>query len=289
MKKINLQWIFSLLIVTALTGCGKKSSDSNANQEADSSGRTYINDGECVVPSIPPQQVIDNFIDDMKEVNNILNDKGIDKAKKKFDSACSEALLHFDCMSNEEWAEAYEYWVNVTNSPEIRNLHSFDFDTPTGEKFAKRIEDMRIEYDKKIMSLFGKTIYFTDKAGTRFSLHLYESEPDSCILYRIDGDESYSGTWKYQRKDLGISSIKINISDVNGFDEDWNVVDRGVNFGDAYDYYCSNSSFSPNSSSGEFYIVKGKIWPWFIRSDSFGGYEQFALPYTVSDGEPSGE
>lgn len=287
-----MQWIFSLLIVIALTGCGRISSFGNGGGEeavcADSITDAVIAEEE-VLPYMSPQQVMDNFIYEMIEVDRMMHSGDMDGAEERFDSACSEAVMYIDFMSDDERSEAYEYWEQITKSSQIRNLDSFNFDTPTGQKFGKCIEEMRIKHDKEIMSLFGKTIYFTDKAGIRFSLHLYESEPDSCILYRIDGDESYSGTWKYQGKDLGISSIKINISDVNGFDEDWNVVDRGVNFGDAYDYYCSNSRFSPNSSSGEFYIVKGKIWPWFIRSDGFGEYEQFALPYTVSDGEPSGE
>lgn len=300
MKKINLQWIFSLLIVIVLTGCGRISSfrDSGAGEEArDASIADAVIAEEEVLPYMAPKQVMDKFIEEMIEVDRMMHSGDMDGAEERFDSACSEAVMYIDCMSEEERSDAYEYWTQITKSSQIRNLDSFNFDTPTGQKFGKCIEEMRIKQDENSISLIGKMIEFTDKAGTRFILHINESEAEpgyprnegTCMLYPVDRDEEYSGTWKFQSKDLGMSSIRINIKDVKGYDEDWNTVDRGVDFGGAHDYHNSHYNFYPSSSSDEFYIVKGKIWPYFIQTDGFGEYEQFALSYTAHTKEPSGE
>lgn len=300
MKKINLQWIFSLLIITVLTGCGRISSFGNGGGEeavcVDSITDAVIAEEE-VLPNMAPKQVMDKFIEEMIEVDRMMHSGDMDGAEDRFDSACSEVLIYIDRMSDDERSYAYEYWTQITKSPQIRNLDSFNFDTPTGQKFGKRIDEMRIKHDENSISLIGKMIEFTDKAGTHFILHINESEAEPgyprnegrCMLYPVDRDEEYSGTWKFQSKDLGMSSIRINIKDVKGYDEDWNTVDRGVDFGGAHDYHNSHYNFYPSSSSDEFYIVKGKIWPYFIQTDGFGEYEQFALTYITHTKEPSGE
>ncbi len=299
MRKINLRWIFSLLIGTALAGCGNNSSDGNASSDVANTDSVAPapNTAEVALPQMSPQQVIDTFIAEMKVVDRMIFNENINGAKARFDGACSKALMYIDRMSDEERSEAYEYWAQITNSPQIRNLDSFNFDTPTGMEFAKRIEEMRIKHDENSMSLIGTLLEFTDKAGTRFILHINksENEPGSpqnegiCLLYPVDRDEEYSGTWKFQSKDLGMSSLRIIIKDIKGFDEDWNTVDRGVDFGGAHDYHNSHYEFFPSSSSNQFYIVKGKIWPYFIETDGFNEYEQFALSYTAHTKEPSGE
>lgn len=277
MKKTNLRWIVSLLIIVVLTGCGKKSSEGNAESKV----------AEEEVMDISPRQVIDNFIDEMIEIQKIISSRDINRAKKRFDRACSDALKHFDNMSDEKLAEAYEYWAEVTKNPQIRNLDSFGVDTPTGQKFAERINEMHIKNDKNINLLIGKTIKFTDKAGARFTLHIQESEPDvpqhegTCMLYSIEKNKSFPGTWDFQSKDLGMSSLYVKVPEANS--DFWEQKERGVNFGEAHHYHNSNHVFFPASSSGEFYIVKGKIWPYFISTDGFAGYEQFALSYTSID------
>lgn len=117
MKKINLQWIFSLLIVTVLTGCGRISSfrDSGAGEEArDTSITDAVIAEEEVFPDMTPQQVMDKFIEEMIEVDKMMHSGDMDGAEERFDSACSEAVMYIDCMSEEERSDAYEYWTQIT-------------------------------------------------------------------------------------------------------------------------------------------------------------------------------
>lgn len=163
-----------MLIGTALAGCGNNSSDGNASSDVANTDSVAPapNPAEVALPQMSPQQVIDTFIAEMKVVDRMIFNENINGAKARFDGACSKALMYIDRMSDEERSEAYEYWAQITNSPQIRNLDSFNFDTPTGMEFAKRIEEMRIKHDENSMSLIGTLLEFTDKAGTRFILHI---------------------------------------------------------------------------------------------------------------------
>lgn len=279
MNKIAiLHTLFACCIIAALAACSGNNSSATDND----------GDGNMATNALPPRPTIDRFIKEMVEIHNMIisldrNDPlGERTVEKRFDRACSEAIEHFERMTDDERTEAYDYWVSVTKSPEIRALCSFDLDTPTGQKFAEYIDSMRITHFENMTRLIGRTLRFTDKAGTQFTLCLKDTADGQydgdCVLISAKDGSKLPGRWTIQSKDLGMTSIRINIPGTGSY---FTPKDNGVNFGDAHHYHCSHYEFFPDTSSGKFYIVKGKIWPYFISTDGFNEYEQFALTYTI--------
>lgn len=281
--------LFYLSVALLLVSCGSKSQTGNESSD-ETVDDSYV-EAEAAVNFMTPKEIIDNYVNSVVEIDGIMARMGRDASEKeirnvedKFDRVCSEAIKRLEMLNKEERNEAYEYWAQITKNPKIRALRAFDLDTHEGQRFAKYIENMRVDNDENIIGLIGNCIEFTDKAGTGFRLHLYECEPDAsqrgeCMLYSRDLDKEFTGKWYFQSRDLGMASLNILIDDTRkGYtDEEAKCVD----FGEAHVYHNDHYQFYPGSSALHFYIVKGKIWPYFISTDGFNGYEQFSFPYEV--------
>lgn len=230
--------------------------------------------------TMPPGMYVDEFIAKMYDVYSLAMNGESRKAENTFNQACKPFLKALNSMNEEQLDDAYICWGNATRNEGVRQL--FVVDTPLARKLGEFIEKMRIAHDERIMSLFGKTLEFTDKAGNRFTIQLTDNDDRPCTLYSEAEGRSMSGTWKYSSRDLGASALKVSIPDArSGSDENWEYEKRGVDFADAHDYHNTYHRYMPTSSSGDFYIIKNQIWPYFISSDGYDGYRSYALPYTV--------
>lgn len=270
--------LISLMCIFAVS-CGSKSSV--GVETADSTE----------ISLLPPRQVIDSLIGEMIIINDMLYElrhtKGEDNRDaiiSRFHKACSAAVYRMNALSSEDRREAYSYMAELMKKPEVYSLQSLGIETETSKEFFDIMEQLRIEISNDVISLFGKTIEFTDLAGTNYTLEIKEGESGEgdCVAKSSKG-VTLNGRWYFGSKDTGRHAIKILLKDATlfGAETDWETVHRGVNFGDAHDYHNSKYSFYPDSPEGNFYICDGSIWPYFVSTDGFDEYKQYSFEYSV--------